>query len=179
MTIAEYHDGTFWQTIATQTYVNNLMGLFAHSSYCGFLNNSVVTQNLTANVWVKLVSAGITYFGNDVGVYLNANNTQNGRIVKINNALNSGYIADASVVIRSSSFVGHNINIQIVKNGILSSLLPYNNSTRVIATGTNQKYDVKCHTFALGLNDYVELYVQATVNTTITPTDYILNVETL
>lgn len=175
----EYHDGTLWQSIASETYANNLMGFFAHSSYCGFSNNNTTTQALTANTWVKLVTAGLTYFGSDVGTYLNANNTQNGRIVKINPAINSGYIADASIVLRSNSLVTHLINIQIVKNGVLNSLVPLSSQTRIITPNSNQNFHIKCPTFAFSQFDYVELYIQSTVNTTITPTDFVLNVATL
>lgn len=179
MTKAEYHDGTFWQNLASETYVDNLMGMLTHSSYCGFSNNATVTQTLTANTWVKLVTVGLTYFGINVGNYLNANNTQNGRIVKINPTINSSYVADASIVLRSSAAAAHNINIQIVKNGILNSLIPFNSSNRVIATNANQKFDIKCPSFIFSHFDYAELYIQSTVNTTITPTDFFLNLETL
>lgn len=178
MTKAEYHDGTFWQNLASETYVDNLMGMLIHSSYCGFSNNTI-TQNLTANTWVKLVTAGLTYFGNNVGNYLSANNTQTGRIVKINPTINSNYVADASIVLRSSSATPHNINIQIVKNGVLNSLIPLSSSDRVTATNVNQKFDIKCPSFIFSHFDYVELYIQSTVNTTITPTDFFLNIETL
>lgn len=179
MTKAEYYDGTFWQNLASENYVDNLMGMLIHSSYCGFSNNNTTTQNLAPNTWVKLVTSGLTYFGKNVGDYLNANNTQNGRIVKVNSTINSNYVADASIVLRSSSATPHNINIQIVKNGILNSLVPLTSSDRVVATNVNQKFNIKCPSFTFNLFDYVEFYIQSNVNTTITPIEFFLNLETL
>jgi len=111
-------------TSITESYFSNFSQYFV---------NNFTTQTLTANTWTKITNGTIQF-----GIALNNINSNTGqslfqtvgninRIIKLANTPigNNWYKAEADAVIRSSSGTNHNISLQIVKNGILSSVAPY------------------------------------------------------
>jgi hypothetical protein len=161
-------------TSITESYFSNFSQYFV---------NNFTTQTLTANTWTKITNGTIQF-----GIALNNINSNTGqslfqtvgninRIIKLANTPigNNWYKAEADAVIRSSSGTNHNISLQIVKNGILSSVAPYSFSNRVIQNNIDQGYQIKTTYFQLFPNDYIEVFVLSTVATTITTSSLVCN----
>ncbi len=192
MALPEFHDGSTWQSVASETYVQNRISfnntLFSESNFSNvtfYITGNVATQALAANTWTKL-----TYTASTNGIILNNNNSltsQNlfsvgtNRITKTANTpfFNNNYSAVGSAVISSSSFLTHNISLQIVKNGVLSSIVPYGFPTRVAQNGVAFGYKIDTSFFQLNPTDYIELYGLSTVGTTITTSTMMMNLNTL
>lgn len=184
MTIAEYHDGTAWQSLVNQNSLQNqinsnngtiIQSYFSNASFT--FTGNVATQALTANTWAK-----ITYTATSGGILLN-NGTGNYNTLSANRItksaptpfFNNYYIAQATANISSSFVFTHNISIQIVKNGVLSSILPNSLPVRVAQSGVSFGYIINTSFFQLNPNDYIELYVLSTSNTTITTSNMTMN----
>lgn len=192
MALPEFHDGASWQSLATEAYTqsrisfnNTLISQSYFSNVTFNITGNVATQALAANTWTKL-----TYTASTNSIILNNNNILTGqnlfsvgtnRITKLANTpfFNNYYSATGSAVISSSSFLTHNISLQIVKNGVLSSVLPYGFPIRVDQNGVAFGYKVDTSFFQLNPTDYIELYALATVGTTITTSTMIMNLNTL
>lgn len=172
MTIAEYHDGVSWNSIATQSYVNQFFRPITQH-----YTNNLTTQTLTANVWVKLGGNITTSFSLGFPVDLIGTNGITNRITKID-SLTSGvwYKADASAVVRSSAGGNARLSLQIVKNGVLSSVIPYSYPIGVFAANVNLGLSIDTSYIQLVTNDYIEVYVLSTNNTTLTLVDLTFNV---
>lgn len=173
MTIAEYHDGVNWNTLATENYVNNLFRPITQ-----FYTNNLTTQNLTANVWTKLGGNITNSFSLGFPVDLTATNGITNRITKIESATSGAwYKADASAVVRSNTIVGNlRLSLQIVKNGVLSSVVPNSCPIGVAAVNVNSGVSINTSYIQLTTNDYVEVFILATSTTTLTLVDLTFNV---
>lgn len=197
MTIAEYHDGVSWNTLATENYVDNYVdnkitnsinwyvnqSLFSNTSFT--MTGNVATQSLAANTWTKL-----TYTASTTGVVLNAANGITGqnlyniganRITRLAEtpSFNNWFKSEGMAIISSSNILTHNLSLQIVKNGVLSSILPYGFPTRVEQNGVAFGYLIKSSYFQLNVNEYIELYVLSTAATTITTSTIIMNLQNI
>lgn len=161
------------------SYINDSLTAFSHSSSCGFSNNLASIQTLSANVWVKVTTIGLTYYGIDNSTYLNANNTEFGRIAKINTVGNNGYMGFASITFRSSTAGTNTINLQIVKNGVINSLRPINFATRIISASSDQTLNLQTPNFEMDVGDYVEVFVMSTQNTNLTIRELTFTIKTI
>lgn len=170
MAVVEYHDGTTWQSLASEEYV---AGLFSPVSQ--YYVNNLTTQSLTANVWAKLGGNITNTISLGVSDLLPSLGTTN-RVTKSTFLSGAWYKADATVAVRSSAGGSARLSLQIVKNGVLSSVLPFSSPTGVFAANVNLGLYIDTSYIQLFTNDYIEIYISSTNATTLTLVDLTFNV---
>jgi hypothetical protein len=147
---------------------------FYISAYC---TSNVTTHSLSANTFTRL-TAGYTNV-TQTGSYFNTTGIPT-RILLLNNPGFAGnFIATVTMNLSSSSATTHNIALQVVKNGVLSSIYPNNLFERVIGANIPQNFSIETIVFSLNVNDYIELYYASTVATTVTPNAFMVNVRAI
>lgn len=167
----ESYDGVSWNALATQPYVNQFF-----RPATGYYTNNLTTQTLTANTWVKLGGNITTAFSLGFPVDLSPTGGTTNRITKLD-SLTSGswYKADATAVVRSSAGGSARLSLQIVKNGILSSVVPRSSFTGVFAANVDLGLSIDTSYIQLVANDYIEVYISCTNATTLTLVDLTFN----
>lgn len=171
MAVVEYHDGTTWHSLASEEYV---AGLFSPVSQ--YYVNNLTTQSLAANVWAKLGGNITNTISLGVSDLLPSLGTTN-RVTKSTFLSGAWYKADATAVLRSSNAFGNpRLSLQIVKNGILSSVLPQSCPIVVDIANVNLGLRIDTSYIQLFTNDYIEIYISSTNATTLTLVDLTFNV---
>jgi hypothetical protein len=151
---------------ATKDYVDKNL----RSAVC-YSTNNATTNTLTANVAQKI--AGITDFlawgfTTTVGV--------DNRIIYSGPESLWFYVHGGAQI--SSTVASINVNLEIVKNGTTGVILPLI-SDRVATANVPMALLLHTRGFNLATNDYIELYIKATSNTTITVSNMIWTVKTI
>ena len=172
----EYYDDVNWNTIATEELVNNSFNFAATQYY----TNNLTTQALTANNWVKLNGNMTTAFAIGFPPDLSPSIGIPNRITKPIGSTGGWYKADATAVVRSSNAIGNpRLSLQIVKNGILSSVLPRSCPTVVDIANVDLGLSIDISYALLTTNDFLEVYILSTNATTLTLVDLTFNVSLL
>jgi hypothetical protein len=147
---------------------------FYISAYC---TSNLTTHSLSANTFTRLTAVYTNVI--QTGSYFNTTGIPT-RILLLNNPGFAGnFIATVTMNLSSSSATTHNIALQVVKNGVLSSIYPNNLFERVIGANIPQNFSIETTIFSLNVNDYIELYYASTVATTVTPNAFMVSVRAI
>lgn len=172
MALVEYYDGVTWNSLSNVDYVNAFFNPVTQ-----YYTNNLTTQSLTANTWTKLNGNITTAFQLGFPVDLSPSVGVTNRITKT--GLNSGYWykADATAVVRSNNAVGNpRLSLQIVKNGILSTVVPRSCPTVVDIGNVDLGLSINSSYIQLTTNDFLEVYILSTNTAIITLIDLTFNV---
>jgi hypothetical protein len=157
-------------TLTTDAATKDYVDKYARSAMC-YSTNNPTTNTLTANVAQKI--AGITDFFNlgftTTGVIYN-------RVVYSGPEFLSFFVCGG--VQLSSTVSNINVNLEIVKNGTTGLILPVL-SNRVVTANVPMLLSIYSRAFYLATNDYIELYIKATANTTITVSNMVWMAKTI
>lgn len=158
----EYYDGSAWRQAATTVSVDTVSATYFNLKQAAFVYfaGNMVTNTLTANVFQKINGGTNTVNTSIFGIGGASNKMQ-----LISGGIN--VICYATVNYTSSSTTTHNMTLQLVKNGTLGLITP---TFPARCPGSNVPANITLQTapISLNVNDYVELYVSSTVNTTFT-----------
>ena len=158
-------------------------------------NATVIATNNASNFTLKYQrSANVYSVNNAVTNVLVANTPQ--KIAGFTNSLTAGFTTSGSnrvvysgpeslfftvygsAQVSSSAGGGTILNLEIVKNGTVGIILPII-STRVLSANTPQIITIHSTPFQMVTNDYVELFITASVNTTVTVSNMCYTLQTI
>lgn len=176
-------DPSLAQDAATKNYVDvsisganstaiNFVWIYQRGASCYSPGNNVTTNVLTANIAQK-INGPTNFFTNGFSIDIGVNNR-----IRYGGPQTLNFTIYGSAQVSSSVAGTTNINLELVKNGTAGLILPVI-SGRVITANVPQIFVIDVPPISLATNDFVELFIRATNNTTVTVSNMIWSIKTI